>query len=824
MRAKNLCQQMLAAVVVLAIGSEASIGATYTWTGGTSSWNATDYYSPHYYSSWGDSPTLPGPSDDVIFQGPSWYNVDLESSPTVRSLTFGDLASTINFSGLTGDTLTLESGAIARTAGSSGTQSMFVPIVIGGNALFNLSGSGSVNLADGLTDAGNGYGLTKTGSADLVTSHSASSIGGPLTVAGGNLFINSSFSTSAQGSDSLLVTNPGSTLKVDAFGTLFTLGRPRIDNGGTVVVTRGTTWTNGTDSSGINEIVVGQSGSGTLTISNGGAINTGILTLSGGSTGTGALLLTTSGELSANSLNAGTNGGSASISITGVGQGSIHPTALNAYTLNLGVNAPGTLLLTQDGEVNLTQDPNNLQATGILNLGPQANVTIDGGTLTAAGITGNQSIDLKSDPPVPQSALNIRSASDSTVQCSFSGAGSINISTGNNTVHFINSNDTASRLFVTGNLEITGGIYSTIFFANSGVLRFDGGALLQGTTISWCDSGILDHVTVNQGVINHVSTANVSNAVFNGTSIYQPSTVIVVPEGQVTFNNCTLSGALICEGQTTINSLSMANTAQLQVSSTPDKPVSINGLQMQGKLLVNSGTLINSNSDLALGVYTYSAVKAGGKVVLTGTTAVSMQYAMLMNDGVVSGPVNVGNGSIAGGEGYYDGNVNIQYNGTVWPGDDIYSSSRIGMLGSKSSVWNNGGNFHWETSASAGTPGVNWDLWNAGTTSITSDGTFFVVAGSIGNLPDWDATTARSWLIATSDNDAFTRTALLRMVLDDYDFTSNNDLAGGSLALTDSADGADLYLTFTPAPEPGAMASLALCAGGLLLGRKRRRI
>jgi len=831
MRAKKFHQHMLAAAVILAIGSKASIAATYTWTGGNSSlWDATDWPSQTHYINWGNSLTLPGPADDVVFQGAINYGPDLDISPTINSLTF-DTTSSFGTLGI-GRTLTLESGIITRTAQSSGYQSLDVPIVIGSNAIWNLQGSGGIAIGSGVSDGGNGYGITKIGSADLTISD-VSSIGGPLTVSQGNVLLQgSSFSTSAQGNDSLLVTNPGSTLTEPFNARLSTLGRPRIDNGGTVSVSYYSGWINGADKGGINEVVVGQSGSGTLNLSNVGTIQTGVLTLGAQPGSNGTLSITTDGQLTANAVNAGVLG-TASISIDGSsGNGGPH-SGLNAHTLNLGINAPATLLLTNGSRVMLTPDPNNPQAPGMLNMGPQSTVTLDGGILVATGISGNGLIDLKSDPyfgpnvPVYDEALElVVDQGDSTVQARFTGAGGIQISTNPYaTEHFLNCSDTTSgEMQVQGNLAVTGGTYTTTVNIFWGNVTFDGGVVLQGSTVfdGEAQSVIYDNATLNQCTLTSYFQ-EVKNAVFNSTTISPSTIVLVVPAGQLTLNNSIVSGQLRNQGQMSINGLTVTSTGDLELSSTAANPVSVTGLEIDGKMNVNSGSLVDSVLDLALGAGSVSTVKPGAQITLSGTTVLSMHGATLFNDGTITGPVNINSNSVAGGSGQYTGSLNVFAGGRVWPGDGASSSARIATLLSSSSAWNDGGIFHWEISTSAGTPGVAWDLWNAGTTSITPTGIFDVEIESLGSLPDWDASTSHSWLIATSDNGAFTPDALSHLAIIDDGFASAIDLAGGSLSLTDSADGADLYLTFTPAPEPASIACLTLCAGGLLLGRRRRK-
>lgn len=610
-------------------------------------------------------------------------------------------------------------------------------------------------------------------------------------VAGGNLVLNGAagFATS-KGSDGLLVTNEGSTLLAENSGSLVTYGQPRIDNGGKVTITgAGTNW------SSSDTILVGRDGAGTLTISNGGLLTTPIATLASQPGATGTLIVTGAGSVA------------------------------NIENLTLGPGGPAALLISAGGAVNVI--PFSTSSTASLNLGSGAVVTVDGGSLTVQNITGQGQINLKSDP-IGSAALTINPATQVIVQSNITGAGSVNIPEEN--VHFVNCTNTyTGQTIVNGYLEYDGGSSSSpvsvgfsgwVFFNDGVILNLGSGSITSASVFSLI---VYSDATVNGGTLSGPSEQSVQDATFNGTtiagSLYIP-TSSVNPTGVL--NNVTVSGLLTAAGNLAMNGAQITSTGSVQIRVTePGVSVTSNGLQSNGKLSISSGTLSNSGTDLQLGAGSQTLISPGAAISLTGGTAISARSASLINDGVIEGPSNIYSGSVAGGSGQYNGNLNVFAGGRVWPGDGVSSPARIASLTSTSSAWNDGGIFHWETSASTGTPGVNWDLWNAGTTSITSTGIFDVEIESVGSLPDWSASTGHSWLIATSDNGAFTLDALSHLSIFDDGFTSANDLAGGSLSLTDSADGADLYLTFTPAPEPGAMACLTLCAGGLLLRRRK---
>lgn len=819
MRAKKLHQGIITSAVLLALaGTKPLIAATYVWTGGGNDpyWNYRSFDGT--YSNWGDSATLPGSSDDVVFGDGFGSGTPLLDSGTFSSLTI-DTSAPIE---LDGSGVTLTSGNLFRTATSSGIQTINMSFYVTGATVWDLQGSGGVSAFSAFFGSNNSS-FTKTGAADLNV-EGGLLFNGPVTVAGGNLTFNGGqgFAT-FQGNDGLLITNQGANLLVENSGSLTTQGQPRIDNGGAVTISgSNSNWSNYDTVSSQGNILVGRDGTGVLTISNNGHLTTSNLTLGSQPSGTGTLNVTGGGQLATTNLSAGgIGGGAASIAVTGTGS------IANTENLTLGTGAPASLFISAGGAVNvLPTSPSNI---GTLNLGSVAGITIDGGSLTAQNITGQGQINLKSDP-TGSAALTINpyGLGPIAIQAKITGAGSVNIPWGD--VQFINcSNTYTGQTYVSNAVaEYDGGSNSSsfslglagwVFFNNGVVLNLGSGSITAGDASSLA---VYSDVTVNGGTLIGPSH-QVTNATFNGTTIASGALFnITSVNQQCTLNSVVISGLLNDGGNLAMNGVGITSTGTVRILVTGQGiSVTSNGLQNSGKLSIGSGTLSNSGTDLQLGAGSQTLISPGAAISLTGGTAISARSASLINDGVIEGPSNIYSGSVAGGSGQYNGSLNVFAGGRVWPGDGVSSPARIASLTSTSSAWNDGGIFHWEISASTGTPGANWDLWNAGTTSITSTGMFDVEIESVGSLPDWSASTGHSWLIATSDNGAFTLDALSHLSIFDDGFTSANDLAGGSLSLTDSADGADLYLTFTPAPEPGAMACLTLGAGGLLLRRRK---
>lgn len=179
--------------------------------GGNNRWGNSTNWRPN---------TVPGAASNVVFDntyvGTLPSTIELRGNRLANSLTFdtGDPLSIVNGTGTR--TLTLTSGDITRTAGSSGSQGLtFTTLALGGNSVMDINGSGAFTIASDIT--GSGTTLTKTGSGELILS-GANTFSGDTTVSAGTLTLQSA---SALGSGSTL-TLAGGTLKLDTASTTVT--------------------------------------------------------------------------------------------------------------------------------------------------------------------------------------------------------------------------------------------------------------------------------------------------------------------------------------------------------------------------------------------------------------------------------------------------------------------------------------------------------------------------------------------------------------------------------------------------------------------------
>ncbi len=175
---------------------------------------------------------VPGAGDDIIFDNTYDANlpttIELRGNRSANSLTI-DLDETFSIVNGTGSRiLTLTSGDITRTAGSSGSQTLaMTELALGGDSLMNIGGTGSLTISSVISGA---YSLSKSGAGELILS-GANTFSGGVTVSAGTLTLSNA---SALGTGN--VTLAGGTLKLSgvsvSVGTLSVTGNSTIDFSG----------------------------------------------------------------------------------------------------------------------------------------------------------------------------------------------------------------------------------------------------------------------------------------------------------------------------------------------------------------------------------------------------------------------------------------------------------------------------------------------------------------------------------------------------------------------------------------------------------------
>jgi autotransporter-associated beta strand protein len=181
---------------------------------GNNRWGTANNWNPN---------AVPGAASDVQFNATddnaTVSNIQLRANFSANSLTFNNVDD--NFSLINGNgsrTLTLTSGDITRTAGSSNNQALaFTTLALGGDAAMSIDGTGSLAISSAMIDSGGARSLTKSGAGELILS-GANTYSGGTTLSAGTLTVQSA---SALGTGSTL-TLAGGTLRLNTASTTVT--------------------------------------------------------------------------------------------------------------------------------------------------------------------------------------------------------------------------------------------------------------------------------------------------------------------------------------------------------------------------------------------------------------------------------------------------------------------------------------------------------------------------------------------------------------------------------------------------------------------------
>ncbi len=194
---------------------------------GNNRWGTANNWNPN---------AVPISSTDVQFNATddnaTVSNIELRGDQVANSITFNNVDDNFSIINGTGSrTLTLTSGDITRTAGSSGTQSLaMTTLTLGGDAAMNIAGTGSLTISSVINETGGARSLTKSGAGELILS-AANTFSGGVTVSAGTLTLSNA---SALGTGN--VTLAGGTLKLSgvsvSVGTLSVTGNSTIDFSG----------------------------------------------------------------------------------------------------------------------------------------------------------------------------------------------------------------------------------------------------------------------------------------------------------------------------------------------------------------------------------------------------------------------------------------------------------------------------------------------------------------------------------------------------------------------------------------------------------------
>lgn len=332
-------------------------------------------------------------------------NIQLRGNYSANSLTFNNVNDNFSLINGTGSrTLTLTSGDITRTAGSSGTQGLaFTTLALGGDAAMNINGSGSLVITSNIINSGGARSLTKSGTGELVLSGTNTysdgttlsagtlTLGNDSALGSGNLALNGGTIAGTGGTRTLANdVTIGGNFAIGGSSELTFNGTINL-GGGTRTITVNNTaattfagsvtqpWYSGINKAGSGELIL----SGNNTFSAPVTVSEGTLTLAHsnalGASGTWNNTVD-SGATLAFSNNISVNEGS--VSVGGTGDGG------NGALRNLsGDNSfAGTVNLTGNTTVNASAG--SLTASGPVSLGSNTLTVTGAGNTTLSGVVG----------------------------------------------------------------------------------------------------------------------------------------------------------------------------------------------------------------------------------------------------------------------------------------------------------------------------------------------------------------------------------------------------------------------------------------------------
>jgi autotransporter-associated beta strand protein len=793
---------------------------------------------------------------NLFFSSSAVSDLVLAANFNARSLAFNGSYPAYTFSTGSAATLGVGSGGLAVGSGGGVTFTPGLGVVLIASQTWNLAG----NLTVAGTVSGSGSSLTKSGAGTL-TLTGTSTYSGTTTINGGTLQIGAGGTTGNLGASS--VTNHA-TLRFDRTNThtvanaIGGSGNLEQAGTGTTVLTGANTYSGATTVSA-GTLQIGAGGT-TGNLGAGSVTNNATLRLDrsnthtvanaiGGSgnlvqAGTGTTVLTGANTYSGDtSINAGTlKLGAAGVLPTGVGKGDVT------------VNSAGTLDLN-----GLSHTINGLSGGGTVTSGAGGALTFgvgsDGSGSTFSGSiqdgSGTLSLLKAGNGIINLSGTNTYSGTTTinggTLQIGAGGTsgsiGSGNI-TNNANLRFNRSNTltVASAIGGSGNLVQAGtgttvltaaSSYSGTTTVTAGTLRVGVANALPTTTSLSLASGTLLDVDFNQTVAGFFGASGAGAAidVAGGTifSVALPTAATATSfagavNGVGTFavsgpgdNTVTLNGAVAGTVATTVGS---GTTLVIGTGGSLSGSVVISGMltftipgnQTLSGVLSGTGGLTVSAGAVTLGAnntFSGPATVTGGQLLVAGT-----------NTG--GGSVTVGAGGIFGGAGSFNGPLVVNSGGALAPG------ASPGVLNVGPTTFAGGAAFNFEINNSAGTAGSEWDLLSisgALTITATAINPFVINLASLtlsntpGLLTGFNPNNSYSWrFVQTTDAIAgFSSGA----------FQSNagafqNSLNGGSFFVSNV--GSDLYLNFTPVPEPSTYALLALGLGAYAFLARRRGI
>lgn len=345
---------------------------------------------------------------------------------------------------------------------------------------------------------------------------------------------------------------------------------------------------------------------------------------------------------------------------------------------------------------------------------------------------------------------------------------------------------------------------------------------INTVTISGSNDALASYITIFSGILEFTSDTaagrgtlalrynggvNDAQAIFTsgnpeiGSLAGDFNTTLNIGSGNLTIyqdDNTTFDGNFAGTGDITV-SQGFHYDGQPTLTITSHNPTFSGSFTLQGSRLA-----ITQNDSLGTGMIIFDG---GALSLAAGVT--------------ISNPISFGgNGGTLNGNGSYSSPVAIGAQTYLSPGNSVGHMTFTGGL-----TWAPDGNYNVEVQSANGGAGVGYDSIDVtgGLMFTATNSNRFTIhlssldaIGNYGNVSDFDSSSGYAWLIAHTDN--LTGFDPNNIVIDTGSFSNNL----GAGAFNVSAVGNDIFLNFSPVPEPSTYALLGL---GVLswLGLRQRR-
>ena len=371
-------------------------------------------------------------------------------------------------------------------------------------------------------------------------------------------------------------------------------------------------------------------------------------------------------------------------------------------------------------------------------------------------------------------------------------------------------------------------------------------AIAAGKTLTFSNA------TVGNGYLTGPGTFLTSGFRTNFAGGSTASSVQLVLNASDTVTNYNLSGQTTVLNTFPVAFNRVTNTTSGRLEVQAGAILNVSEFTSTGVLTViggaTPGRINNTGADVYLGggSRTYVGANVTGQrngTINLGGRAMEVNGGLLVNNGnfvssgtggIQNGTVNVNYGGLAKGTGYYDA-VNVTDGGRFAPGNSITNTT------SGSLTLGSGGAYEFEINRAGGTAGgggttppVGWDLLNLNTaftvnSTAASPAAIQLVSRNAadtggGSLPDFNSGQSYQWLAFHVNAGGTVNGFSPDKFTFDTSMFSNlpNPTGVGTFALFQS--GNDIFVTYTPVPEPGAVLAIAATGvWGLSLVRRARR-